>query len=319
MSKIDRREFIKTGSILTAGAVSIPKIFASVPIPKTGAYPICVFTKCLQFLDYDHLGETIANIGFDGADLTVRKGGCVQPENVKLDLPKAVKSLQAAGLKVPMMVTDITGTDYPFLEAVLGTASQLGIKHYRMGYLRYDPSKSIEDNLNVHKRTMESLEKINHKFNIHGEYQNHTYMGNIVGSPVWDIYWILKDCDPAYIGSQYDIHHAVDEGGHSWPLGMRLLAPWIKTTAIKDFLWIKENGKWQVVTVPLGEGQVDFDAYLKEYISLGINGPVSVHYEYDLGGAELGKTSSSMSLDKISTVLKKDLSWLQAKFKEHNI
>ncbi|MEO9003381.1 MAG: TIM barrel protein [Ginsengibacter sp.] len=175
----------------------------------------------------------------------------------------------------------------------------------------------MPQNLNEHKKTMEKLEKVNRKYNIHGEYQNHS--GTRVGGPLWDVYWILKECDPAYIGSQYDIRHATVEGGNSWPVGMKLLAPWIKTTDIKDFIWKNENGKWRVVDVPLGEGQVDFDAYLKEYTKLSISGPVSMHFEYDLGGAESGQTHPTMSHDKISTYLKNDLTWFRAKLKEHQL
>ncbi len=322
--KLNRREFIKTTSIVTAGAFANQQIFSKALDQETTAYPVCVFTKCLQFLDYDRLGETIANIGFDGADIPVRKGGQVLPENVKVDLPRAINALQKAGIKVPMMVTDINSPDHPEIERILGTASALGITHYRMGYLAYDPKKTVPENLDVHKRTMENLEKVNRKYNIHGGYQNHS--GTRVGGPVWDIYWILKDCDPAYIGAQYDIRHATCEGGNSWPIGMKLLAPWIKTTDIKDFIWKKQNlptgqagGKWQVENVPLGEGQVDFDAYFKEYKQLGISGPVSIHYEYDLGGAEHGKKDPTMSLEKISSYLKNDLRWFRAKIKEANL
>lgn len=310
--------------MVTAGALTNQPVFSKALNQKTTAYPICVFTKCLQFLDYDRLGETIASIGFDGADIPVRKGGQVLPENVKVDLPKVVKTLQKSGIKVPMIVTDINTADYKGIDALLGTASSSGITHYRMGYLTYDPKKTVPENLDGHKRIMENLEKVNRKYNIHGEYQNHS--GTRVGGPVWDIYWIVKDCDPAYIGAQYDIRHATCEGGNSWPIGMKLLASWIKTTDIKDFIWKKENlpagqagGKWQVVNVPLGEGQVDFNAYLKEYSKLGISGPVSIHYEYDLGGAEHGGKYPAMSLDQISSYLKNDLKWFRGKLKEYKI
>ena len=152
MMKLNRREFIKTTSVVTAAALANQPVFSNVSTRKTTTHPICVFTKCLQFLDYDHLGETLATIGFDGADLPVRKGGHVLPENVKADLPKAVKALQKAGVKVPMMVTDINSPDYPEIERILGTASSLGITHYRMGYLTYDPAKTIPENLDLHKK-----------------------------------------------------------------------------------------------------------------------------------------------------------------------
>ena len=312
-----RRNFIRTTSAVTAGVVLYPHLISGNPTQDKLQYPISVFTKCLQFLDYDQLGKTLAEVGFMNAELSVRKGGHVLPEDVKTDLPKMVKALQKYGVKAPMMVTDIISSEDPATGLVLRTASELGIKFYRMGYLEYDPKLSVTKNLDIHKRTFEKLEKINRKLNITGCYQNHS--GTRVGGPVWDLYSLLKDCNPSYIGAQYDIRHAVAEGGVSWPLGMQLLSPWIKTTAIKDFYWKEENGIWKITNVPLGEGMVDFDAYIGEYKKLGISGPVTVHYEYDLGGAQSGIKNPTMSLEKISEYMRTDLNWLKMKFKEHGM
>src|SRR5512133_303180 len=93
-----RRDFIITTSAATAGAVINPQIIAGKAIPDAKIFPICVFTKCLQFLDYDRLGETLAKVGFKNAELSVRKGGHVLPQNVKTDLPKAIKALQKSGV-----------------------------------------------------------------------------------------------------------------------------------------------------------------------------------------------------------------------------
>jgi L-ribulose-5-phosphate 3-epimerase len=312
-----RREFIKTASAVSAGAVFSPELFTGPPDAKAKTYPFCVFSKCLQFLDYEHLGMALADIGFKGAELSVREEGHVLPGNVKTDLPRAVKTLQKSGISVPMMVTGIVSAEDPLTEAILGTASELGIGFYRMGYLSYDPGKTIMENLSIHKKTFDKLEKINRKFGIQGCYQNHS--GTRIGGPVWDLYWLVNGCDPDFIGVQYDIRHAVVEGGVSWPLGMKLLSPWIKTTAIKDSIWIKENGKWKLKYVPLNQGMVDFDMYLREYVNLGISGPVTIHYEYDLGGAQSGSKNPTMSVKEISDYMKTDLNWLKSKFREHNI
>jgi L-ribulose-5-phosphate 3-epimerase len=312
-----RRQFLKAAFATAAGVVVSPYAFGNPPALAAPPTPVSLFTKCLQFLDYDHLGEALARQGFDGADLPVRSGGAVLPEKVMTDLPRAVKALQKQGRSIPMIVTAINDPQDPRTEQILGTASQLGIKYYRMGYFNYDPARSVQQNLDAHKKTMEQLEQINRKFGLHGGYQNHTGTG--VGAPVWDLYWLLQDRDPAYIGLQYDICHAVSEGSASWPLGLKLLAPWVKTMAIKDFKWSQENGKWRIKYVPLGEGMVDYAAYLKTYKALGISGPVTVHAEYDLGGAEHGQAKPMMTLNQISAYLQKDLTWLRQQFRQHGI
>lgn len=317
MMEPTRREFIAAALASAIGVVIEPQLSDARPLLQEKLVPVCVFTKCLQFLDYGQLGEALAQAGFDGADLSVRKWGHVEPENIKVDLPRAVKSLQQSGISVPMMVTNITNADDPETEKILGTAAGLGIKYYRLGYLKYNPAKSIPNNLEGHKKTLEKLEKVNRRYGLQGAYQNHSGTG--VGAPVWDLYWLLKDLDPAYMGAQYDIRHAVVEGGASWPLGMELLAPWIKTTDIKDFIWQKVDGKMKIHDLPLGEGMVDFDSYLNEYARLNLSGPVSIHYEYNLGGAEHGQANPKMSRGEIFAHLKKDLTWLRARFDKHGI
>ena len=291
---------------------------ASELLNATRNHPIHIFTKCLQFLNYDELADVLANEGFDGADLAVRPGGQVLPENVKTDLPKVMKALRSRGVGSNMIVTAITDADDPLTMDILKTMADEGIKYYRMGYLNYDSKKSIPENLDELRRTFEKLETLNRKIGVCGNYQNHS--GTRVGGPVWDLYYLLRDRNPEYIGVQYDIRHAIVEGGVSWPVGMKLLAPWIRTTDIKDFIWEKDDqGKWKIKNVPLGEGMVDFEKYFTMYKSFGIQAPVSIHYEYDLGGAQHGNLHPTMDRKEIYSWLKKDITFLKNQFNKYNL
>jgi sugar phosphate isomerase/epimerase len=310
---MERRNFIKTTAAGATGMALSGKISGAVFSTSAKKRPVHVFTKCLQFLNYDDIAEVLAEQGFDGADLAVRPNGQVLPENVTTDLPKALKALRKAGVDSNMIVTEINNPDDLVSINILKIMADLGIGYYRMGYFNFDPKKSIPQNLDEHKKTFEKLENLNRKYGVHGDYQNHS--GTRVGGPVWDLYHLLKDCDPQFIGVQYDVRHATVEGGVSWPLGMKLLAPWIRTTDIKDFVWVKdEAGKWQIKNVPLGEGMVDFKTYFELYKSFNIEAPVSIHYEYDLGGAEHGRKDTTMSLDEIKLWLKKDITFLKNQF-----
>lgn len=311
-----RREFLKTASATAMGAVISGNVTGATQ-SKEKNLPVCAFTKCLQFTDFEKTGETLAFAGFDGADVPVRPGGSIFPENIGKELPRAIKALKKYGISVPMIVTAIDNADDSLTERVLGTMANEGIRYYRTGYLMYDRTKSIQENLDEHKRTIEKLEKLNRKFNLHGAYQNHS--GTRVGGPVWDLYWLIKDCDPAYLGIQYDFCHASAEGGVSWPLGMKLIAPWIKSVDIKDYIWTKVGEGWKMECIPLGAGMVDFDACLKQYVLHKISGPFSIHFEYDLGGAESGKTKVSMSLKDIALLMKKDRLWFANKLNSYKI
>lgn len=324
MKTSNRRDFIAKSATVVAGVSAGLNAFGTTKVIPSGlpaantTRPIHIFTKCLQFLNYDEMAALVAKQGFDGADLAVRKGGQVLPENVETDLPKVVNALRKAGVDSKMIVTNINNSEDKFTRPILKSMADLGIKYYRMGYFDYDAGKSMPQNLDEIKRAFEKLEKVNREYGVSGNYQNHS--GIRVGGPVWDLYHLLKDCDPKFIGVQYDIRHAVVEGGESWPLGMKLLAPWIQTTDIKDFIWKKdENGKWKILNVPLGEGMVDFKKYFELYKPMKIEAPISIHYEYDLGGAEHGDKITTMSMDKIKAFLKADITFLKDKLKEFGL
>lgn len=320
MNKMKRRNFLKTTALGTAGMSVLSKAaaFNSKLPDETASRPIHVFTKCLQFLNFDEIGEVLARFGFDGADLTVRGGGQILPENVETDLPKAMKALQKNGVGSNMITTRINDPNDENTIRILKTMADLGIQYYRMGYLSYDNKKPVMENLENHKYTIEKLEKLNRKYGVTANYQNHS--GTRVGGPVWDLYHLLKNRDPEYIGVQYDIRHATAEGGVSWPIGMKLLAPWIRTTDIKDFIWYKnEKEEWKIKNVPLGEGMVNFDKYFKMYKSFEIEAPVSIHYEYDLGGAEHGDRNPDMNRNEIFSWLERDINYLKQQFNKYGL
>ena len=314
MNKLSRKEFL-TGMAATAASLSLGRNLSGTGKKASEKIKVCVFSKHLQFLDYAEMARTAADIGFAGVALTVRPGGHVLPENVERDMPKAVQAVEQAGIKVYTITTRINDPDDVHTEKILKTASDLGVKYYRMGSFRYDHSISIEENLRKHRVTMERLSELNERYNIHGAYQNHS--GGHVGSPVWDLWRLLEGLDPRWIGCQYDVKHATHEGGTSWPLGLRLLKDHIKFTAIKDFQWFKDERGWRAMHVPLGTGMVDFPAYFKLVKELDLTGPISLHFEYPLGGANHGSREITIPKREVVAAMGRDLSILRGWLKEY--
>jgi sugar phosphate isomerase/epimerase len=294
-------------SNLTAKPLSNKKLTS---VDDTDVFKISVFSKHLQWLNYAEMAQVAAQIGFDGVDITVRPGGHVLPERVIEDLPKAVDTVRKAGMNVFMITTSITDADNPFTENILKTASSLGIQHYRTGWLHYNSQKNIEDNLKDIELQLSKLVEINKKYSIYGEYQNHS--GEYFGAPIWDLYTVLKRINSPWLGSQYDIFHATVEGANAWPIGLKLLKPYIKSIDIKDFQWAKKEGKWITEVVRLGEGFVDFKSYLTTLKTLGIHVPVSMHFEYPLGGAEHGASTLTIDRDEVIKAMQTDLNAFKA-------
>lgn len=278
------------------------------------ALEVHLFSKHLQFLDYDSMAKAVRNMGFDGVELTVRPKGHVIPERVEEDLPLAVAAIRKQGVLCKMMVTNITGVDTPYGQKVLETASKLGITHYRMGYYRYGNISDLPSALNSFNQKAKQLSRLNKKLGLIGMYQNHA--GQYVGSSIWEIWQLLKGVNTNHLGCQYDIRHAVVEGGQSWGNGLKLIHPNIQSMVIKDFKWQQIAGKWKLLNTPLGEGMVDFDAYFKLLKKYQIKVPISLHYEYPLAGTEHGtKQLEETARDQVYRQMEKDLLWLRKAWK----
>jgi len=306
--RFDRRDFIKH-SLVTSALLPMAPLSTLAATSKPGESSdelnVSVFSKHLQFLDYKDVASVSRDIGFDGVELSVRDGGHVLPENVADDLPRAVAAIKEAGLNADLIVSGIKELN-PLNRTVLETAASQGVKCYRMGYLRYPKTGTIPEALEYYNGKVKELAEVNKSLGIQGCYQNHN--GTSVGSNVWEIWQILKDTEQEAMAVQYDIYHAVVEGGRSWPNGIRLLQDRISNIVLKDFRWEKIDGRWQVYKTPLGEGMVDFDAYFKILKGLGINVPVAMHFEFDLFGAERGNRDIAESdRPKIYKAMQKDL------------
>jgi len=308
MMKQNRREFINTVAAAGAAIPFVSKLNTGLLSPPETRYPVRLFSKPLDAYDFSFMCECTSKAGIKGFDLTVRPGGKVEPTEVETKLPKLVEEAKKHDLVIDMMVSGIVNATDPLTERVLKTASSVGITHYRLGYLEFDFKTGILESLRKHKESLKPVVELNRKYKIHGDYQNHA--GSRVGGPVWDLWELLKDFPADYIGCQYDVRHAMVEGANAWIIGLRLLAPYIKTLAIKDFTWMTVKGKPSAVTVPLGEGMVNWDLFFRTVKELNISGPLTIHVEYPLFEAGEDKLPLAQQQEIIIRKLKKDADFL---------
>ena len=312
---ISRRKFIKN-----IGLANLVTLFGPFPIHAFNrkgpheALKVHLFSKHLQFLDLRKASQIAAELGFDGLDLTVRPKGHILPENVAIDLPKAIRDIKQSGSTCEMITTAVSDVANPLDVEVIRSAAAEGVKYYRSNWFKFKEELTLEASLDFYKNKVQQLGELNKAHNIVGCYQNHS--GLKVGASVWEVKKILETVNPAFFGTQYDIRHAVAEGGRSWPNGVKLLKDHIKTIVLKDFKWGKVNGKWRIVNVPIGEGMVDFNAYFKLLKNLEIKPPVSLHLEYPLGGAEKGRSEITIDQKIVFDAMKKDLTAVQQLWKE---
>jgi sugar phosphate isomerase/epimerase len=309
--RVPRRDFLKTMGAVGA-LLSIAETGPSASgqaVQTMSKRKVSIFSKHLQWLDYQGMANAAAEIGFDGINLSVRPKGHVLPERVEQDLPKAVEAVRKAGLDVPMMVTGINKVSDPCAEQVLKTASALGIRFYRTSYIEYDLTKSIDDNLKTIQSQLKELADMNRHYRIRGSCQNHA--GSRFSSALWDLWTVLKKIRSEWLGCEFDIRHAMVEGANSWPVALRALAPFVNYVDVKDFYWKKIDGKWDMEDCPLGEGMVDLKAFFRLLNELNLITPVDLHFEYDLGLPSDPKQVTPAERDRVIAMMKKDLKYLR--------
>lgn len=276
MSTVDRREFLaqSVAAASLAGALTARNAQAR---EDKRMPPLCVFSKHLQFLDYPNLARTCRALGLDGVDLTVRPGGHVLPERVALDLPAAVEAIRAEGLDVPMITTRFVSGDDDGVREVLQTARECSIPYFRIGSHRYDVSGPILPQLERFTEDVRSLTVIAEALEMTAGYHNHSGM-LYVGAPLWDLCRMYEAIDSARLGSNFDVGHAAVEGAFGgWQITARMLAPWVRMVAVKDFVFDGNRPRWR----PLGEGIVNIAAFLNIFREhADFSGPVSLHFEY---------------------------------------
>src|ERR1700684_3498774 len=297
---------------------------------------ICVFSKHLQWTNIAEAAAIARDIGFDGVDLTVRAGRHVLPERVKTDLPAAVEAVHRAGLTVPMISTEITSVQTPHVEAMLRTASQLGIRQYRWGGLTYPANQGIGERLDALKPQTKALAELNQEHQICGMYHTHSGPG-LVGAPIWDLWTLFQGLDPRWIGVNYDIGHATVEGGYGgWIASSRLIKNQMRGIALKDFAWQQNKEKnihpdpfdkslgiedaWVPHWCPTGQGMVNFAGFFDIVKKNGFSGPVQLHFEYPgLGGAENGKKTLTIPKQEVIDAMRRDLTYVRGVMKEKQL
>lgn len=312
-SPLSRRSLLKNAALLGVTATAMEAAAAA----KQGnsKLKVAIFSKHLQFLEGEQLAQTAAEIGFDGVDITVRKGGHVDPARVRQDLPPLVAAIRSHHLETPMITTDIVDAESPYAEDILKIMAELGIRHYRWGGFQYNRQQPLAKQLESLKPRIAKLADLNSRYRVCAMYHTHSGVG-LVGAPIWDLHELLSGLDPQAVGVNYDVGHATVEGGlGGWIDSFGITGPHLRGIAVKDFLWTKSTkGDWRPQWTPLGEGMVRFPTFFEMVAAARFDGPLQLHFEYPLGGANDGKRTLTIPRQDVFSAMRRDLrqlrSWL---------
>jgi sugar phosphate isomerase/epimerase len=270
---------------------------------------LVMFTKSLKNvgdLSVDIAGDYIKEMGFDGADLTVRPGGHVLPEEAEKRLPEAVDMLESKGVTVPMITTSITDASQEYAEEIFRTASECQVEFIKLGYWRYGGFGTIKDQIEtVHSENLKGIYRLSKEYGVTAGI--HIHSGDFLTANPAVVQTLLQDYDPEHLCAYIDPGHMAVEGGLSgWKMGIDLLQEHIRMVAVKDFGWLREEDgtgepRWRVRLIPLSEGLVPWREVFKYLQKIGFDGPVSLHSEYH-----------DVSLEDLISQTKEDLQYVKA-------
>ncbi len=272
---------------------------------------LMMFSKHLQSMSIAEAGRVIKDLGFEGVDLTVRPGGHVLPENVRADLPAAVRTLADLGLQVPLITTAITAADEPYAVDIFETAAEAGVPEIKLGYWRYEGFGTFRRAMDEVARKLDDIEKLAQHTGVRANI--HTHSGDYMSASPFIIWHWIKDRDPSAVGAYVDAGHIVVEGGVStWKMALDLLQDRITLLAVKDMEWQQVDDptlgkkRWITKMVPLNRGVVPWPEVFACLREIGFDGWVSVHSEYQ--GAHSWR---SLSVGELIEQTREDLAYLR--------
>ena len=274
----------------------------------------------------EEVAQLCHEIGNTTIDLTVRAyPGHVVPDRVKTDLPPFVKRLRENGINVTVMASDIVSANAPDAEAILDTASSLGVHHHWWRGMMVDPSLMYRQQIESLKPRVAAWARLNERYGMKGMY----HPTGSFGSGFADIMELVRNFDPRYISIQYDTGNFQQINQQILAQHLRIAGPYLGGIAFKDFVfeknapgagtnpagggWPKNGWAWR--QVPVGTGVLDLPLIVQTLKQVGFDGPVECQPEWpELGGANTGGEKITISREEFIALLKRDYNTVTSAF-----
>lgn len=324
-----RRDLLGVAAATVALGTAAPVFAQNIEGGGAATVPVipnlALVSRHIQWTDAGNGIRVARRAGFPAILWTVRRGAHIEPSQVVVELPRVVGMTRDAGLSVPMIITNIGDAGSDGAEAILATMQKLGIRLYRAAAPRYRYDQPVQPQFDAFRAKLAALCKLNEKYGVTAAFHTHAYADSIGGS-AWDLWMLMRDLDPRYVGLNYDIGHVMAKGGAGWRESIRAVGPYLHSCSIKDFYWQKltkvAEGQWPWRTrlVPPGEGMVNFPDFFRYLQSIKFQGPLENYFEYsvrlpgmakpfDMLGTDYGQWKLDMPEDRFVGFLQRDVAF----------
>ncbi len=242
-----------------------------------------MFTKHLAGLDVCGLIKALQAVGVDGADLCVRPGYPVNPENIERALPAAAKQFAEAGLSIPLVTApgNFNRPDIDDAERYYAACGEAGVKHIKLGYWHWKSGQSYWAEVDKIRGYLDGFQELSAKTGVQTVVHNHS--GRSMGLNACAAMNLVKGFDPKYIGIFSDPGH-LSLCGEPIDMALDIVSEYLSIVAFKDMIRerVIRDGEvvWATPVRKLGWGFVDWKTTLATLKAMNFSGAISIHSEY---------------------------------------
>lgn len=244
---------------------------------------VIYFTKFLKGYSAAQIGELAKNLKFDGLDLAIRAGQCVNPSNVTEALPQALEVWRAMGLTVPLATLEGSAVDphQPDVQAIFEACGTAGIPCIKLGYWTWKAGQFYWDDVTNIRRALDGFQQLGERYGVCSLI--HTHSDRFYASNASGAMHLVRGFDPRYIGVYLDpAHLALD--GETLPMALDIVRGYLKMVGVKNVRYqpttAHDGPRWKADWCLLSEGLVDWPGTIQLLNDAGYDGPLSVHGEY---------------------------------------
>jgi len=225
---------------------------------------LCVLSDALTGVWYAQIGEIVQQLGYDGVDFTMMRGGAVEPDKSPVDEVRAFESVHGAGLECPIATTILVSPNEPWARNLLALAGMTGVGLIRCGLKRSNASVSTHQNA----------------FGL--AYFAHEYKTTVLVeagsgglySPA-DARQLIASLDPQSSGLALNSDCFAETSGITAG-EIEAALPFVRAAVVSDF--VTKDGVRE--SKPLGTGSVDFARMFGTLAKADFRGPITVERHY---------------------------------------
>ena len=225
----------------------------------------------------------LSPVGVQGADLCVRDGYPVNPDNIETALPAAAKLFADEGLDIPLVTApgDFNKPDIEYADRYYAGCAAADVKHIKLGYWKWSAATPYWDEVKKIRDYLAGFEELSKKHGVQTVVHNHS--GQSMGLNSSAAMRLVEGFDPQHIGIFTDPGH-LSLCGEPIDMALNIVEEYLAILAFKDLIRerVVKNGEltWATPVRRMGQGFVDWKTMLATLTRMNYNGAISFHSEY---------------------------------------